>query len=145
MLASLAGIIVVGLAEIRLRRLPTGPIAIGMAVQTVMVLSHKTIGNAHDQEVAPTRRPSMPSETVELKNETGLHARPARVFAKAAGDYDGEVKISKDGKSVNAKSTLSVLTLDCHQGDQITIHVEGDGADEALGELVALVEDGLGE
>lgn len=87
----------------------------------------------------------MPSETVTLKNETGLHARPARVFAKAAKEHDGEVKVSKDGDPVNAKSTLSVLTLDCHQGDQITIHVEGDGADEALADLVALVESGLGE
>jgi phosphocarrier protein HPr len=87
----------------------------------------------------------MPSETVTLKNETGLHARPARVFAKAASEHDGEVKVSKDGDPVNAKSTLSVLTLDCHQGDVITIHVEGEGADDALARLVSLVEDGLGE
>jgi phosphocarrier protein HPr len=87
----------------------------------------------------------MPSQTVKLENETGLHARPARVFAKAAKEHDGEVKISKDGEPVNAKSTLSVLTLDCHQGDEVTIHVDGDGADETLERLVKLVEDGLGE
>lgn len=87
----------------------------------------------------------MPSQTVKLENETGLHARPARVFAKAAKEHDGEVKVSKDGEPVNAKSTLSVLTLDCHQGDEVTIHVEGEGADEALERLVKLVEEGLGE
>jgi phosphocarrier protein HPr len=87
----------------------------------------------------------MPSETVKLENETGLHARPARVFAKAAKEHDGEVLVSKDGEPVNAKSTLSVLTLDCHQGDEVTIHVDGEGADEALARLVALVQDGLGE
>ena len=87
----------------------------------------------------------MPSQTVTLDNETGLHARPARVFAKAASEHDGAVTVAKDGEPVNAKSTLSVLTLDCHQGDQVTIHVEGEGADEALARLVALVEQGLGE
>lgn len=87
----------------------------------------------------------MPSQTVKLENETGLHARPARVFAKAAKEHDGDVKVAKDGEPVNAKSTLSVLTLDCHQGDEITIHVEGDGADDALARLVSLVQHGLGE
>jgi phosphocarrier protein len=46
---------------------------------------------------------------------------------------------------VNAKSALSVLTLDCHKGDDIEIITDGDGAVQALGELVALVETGLGE
>jgi phosphocarrier protein len=46
---------------------------------------------------------------------------------------------------VNAKSVLSVLTLDCHQGDEILISVEGDGAEATLAELVALVESKFGE
>jgi phosphotransferase system HPr-like phosphotransfer protein len=40
---------------------------------------------------------------------------------------------------------LSVLTLDCHQGDEILISVEGDGAEATLAELVALVESKFGE
>jgi phosphocarrier protein len=87
----------------------------------------------------------VPSQTVTLHNPTGLHARPARVFAKAAKEYDGDVQLRKDDNTVNAKSTLSVLTLDCHQGDQIEVIVEGDGAQEALDDLVKLIEDGLGE
>lgn len=87
----------------------------------------------------------MPSQTVTLENETGLHARPARVFSKKAKEFDCDVQVRKDGDAVNAKSTLSVLTLDCHQGDQIEIITEGDNADEALSTLVALVESGLGE
>jgi phosphocarrier protein len=74
-----------------------------------------------------------------------LHARPARVFAKKAGSFDCDVRVRKDGDAVNAKSTLSVLTLDCHQGDVIEIITEGDGAEQALDELVALVDAGLGE
>lgn len=87
----------------------------------------------------------MPSHTVSLHNPTGLHARPASVFAKAAAAYQGDVKIAKGDREVNAKSVLSVLTLDCHQGDDLLITTSGDGADEALAGLVALVESGLGE
>ena len=87
----------------------------------------------------------MPSQTVTLTNGSGLHARPARVFAKKAKTFDCDVRVRKDGDAVNAKSALSVLTLDCHKGDQIEIITEGDGADEALSELVTLVDTGLGE
>jgi phosphocarrier protein HPr len=87
----------------------------------------------------------MPSHNVTLPNPSGLHARPASVFAKAAAGHACAVTIAKDGREVNAKSVLSVLTLDCHQGDELTITTDGEGADEALSELVALVESGIGE
>ncbi len=87
----------------------------------------------------------MPSQTVTLHNPTGLHARPASVFAKAAAAHVAHVKVAKGDREVNAKSVLSVLTLDCHQGDELLITTDGVGADAALAELVALVGNGLGE
>lgn len=87
----------------------------------------------------------MPEATVVLRNPTGLHARPAKVFAKAAAAAKADVLVEKDGREVNAKSVLSVLTLDCHHGDDITITVEGEGAEHALAGLVSLVASGLGE
>lgn len=87
----------------------------------------------------------MPSRTVTLDNESGLHARPARVFARAAAEHEGDVTIAKDGEPVNAKSVLSVLTLDCHKGDAITVSTSGAGAEEALDRLVGLIQGGLGE
>ncbi len=87
----------------------------------------------------------MPEQAVRLPNPSGLHARPAKVFAKAAARSAADVTVVKDGREVNAKSVLSVLTLDCHQGDEITIRAEGANAEEALAELVALVESGMGE
>jgi phosphotransferase system HPr (HPr) family protein len=87
----------------------------------------------------------VPSQTVMLHNPTGLHARPAKVFAQAAAKTGLDVTVSKDGNEVNAKSVLSVLTLDCHHGDEITISIRGDGAEAALADLVSLVESGLGE
>jgi phosphocarrier protein HPr len=87
----------------------------------------------------------VPSQTVTLPNPTGLHARPAKVFAEAAAATGLTVTVAKDGPAVNARSVLSVLTLDCHHGDDITITVEGEGAEPALAGLVSLVASGLGE
>ena len=87
----------------------------------------------------------MPEQTVKLPNPSGLHARPAKLFAKAASEADANVKVSKDGREVNGESVLSILTLDCHQGDEITISAEGDNAEEAIAELVEMIESGLGE
>jgi phosphocarrier protein len=87
----------------------------------------------------------VPSRTVTLTNPTGLHARPAKVFAQAAAGTGLQVRLTKGDTTVNARSVLSVLTLDCHLGDEVTIEVDGDGADAALSELVNLVETGLGE
>ena len=87
----------------------------------------------------------MPSRTVTLANPTGLHARPAKIFAEAAKETGHQVRLTKGDTTVNARSVLSVLTLDCHLGDEVTIDVEGDDADSVLDSLVALVEAGLGE
>jgi phosphocarrier protein HPr len=87
----------------------------------------------------------MPEQTVALPNPSGLHARPAKVFAQAAAAAAADVTVAKGANAVNGKSVLSVLTLDCRHGDEITISVEGEDAGSTLAELVRLVESGLGE
>jgi phosphotransferase system HPr (HPr) family protein len=87
----------------------------------------------------------VPSKTVTLINACGLHARPASTFAKAAAGHACAVSIAKGDREVNAKSVLSVLTLDCHQGDELTIITAGEGEDTALDELVTLIESGIGD
>ncbi len=88
---------------------------------------------------------TLPRETVVLPNPSGLHARPAADFAKAAGTHASTVMVSKGDKTANGKSVLSLLALDCRQGDQITIETDGAGAQAALDELVRMIQDGLGE
>jgi phosphocarrier protein HPr len=87
----------------------------------------------------------MPSRTVTLPNPSGLHARPAKVFAKAAAAAPGDVTLAKGDRTVNASSVLSVLTLDCHQGDEVVVTVEGEDAETTLDGLIALIGSGLGE
>jgi len=83
----------------------------------------------------------MPEREVTLDNEVGLHARPAAVFSKAAARFSSSVTVVKSDAEANAKSVLSVLKLDIQKGDTVTIRVEGADEQEALDELVKLVED----
>ncbi len=55
------------------------------------------------------------------------------------------IEVEKDGNRVCGTSIMGLMMLGAAMGDTIVIHVEGDGADEALAKLVALVEDRFGE
>jgi dihydroxyacetone kinase phosphotransfer subunit len=90
------------------------------------------------------------TRTVELTNAVGLHARPASIFARAVGEFDAQVRVALGGQPVdadfvNARSTLSVVSLGGVQGDRITIRATGPQAQEAVDHLVGLVEDRFGE
>ena len=87
----------------------------------------------------------MYERAVKLANPSGLHARPARVFAEAATTLDVPVIVAKGDVEIEAGSVLSLLTLDARHGDTITLRAEGDGAEAAVDELASLVESGLGE
>jgi phosphoenolpyruvate-protein phosphotransferase len=80
-----------------------------------------------------------------IRNKTGLHARPARVFVDIAKQFQSSIRVGHKEKQVNAKSLISVLTLGVESGQRIFIDV--DGADEAaaIAALEAAVWSGLGE
>src|SRR6476659_9411589 len=80
-----------------------------------------------------------------IRNRTGLHARPARVFVDIAKQFQSTIRIGHGQKLVNAKSLISVLTLGVASGQHISIDV--DGADEAaaIAALEAAVWSGLGD
>lgn len=83
----------------------------------------------------------MPSRTVTVASTVGLHARPAGLFAAAAAKQAVPVTIGKPGdEAVDARSVLSVLTLDVRHGDEVVLTADGDGADDALDALEALLQ-----
>ena len=83
----------------------------------------------------------MPERTVKVGSSVGLHARPATIFTKAAAKLPVKVRIAKPGgNAVDARSVLFVLGLDVRGGDEVVLSAEGEGADAALDELVALLE-----
>lgn len=86
---------------------------------------------------------------VRIKNPTGLHLRPAGLFCKTAMQFDCTITVLKKTRhedvTANAKSVLSVLGSCIKSGDEIEIVCEGADEEEALREMIQLVEDGLGE
>jgi phosphocarrier protein HPr len=84
-------------------------------------------------------------EIVTLLNKVGLHARPAAMFVQTASKYKSKIKISKEEKEVDAKSILGVLSLAAFHNDKIKIKAEGEDAEEALKQLIDLVNNKFGE
>ena len=86
---------------------------------------------------------------VRIKNPTGLHLRAAGLFCKTAMQFNWKNTVLKKTKhedvTANAKSVLSVLGACIKSGDEIEIICEGADEEEALREMVQLVQDGLGE
>lgn len=87
----------------------------------------------------------MIKKDVILKNETGLHARPASLFVKEASKFTSDIKVGKDGKEFNAKSIMGILSMGATKGDTISIKADGKDAIEAVEVLVKLVNDGFNE
>lgn len=81
----------------------------------------------------------------EIKNPTGLHARPARVFVDLAQQYDSSITVFHNEKRVNGKSLISLLTLGAECGAHIRVEIEGDDEDQAFEAIKQIIESGLGE
>ncbi|MBJ8053803.1 HPr family phosphocarrier protein [Bacillus cereus] len=75
---------------------------------------------------------------VALKN--GLQARPAALFVQEANRFHSDIFIEKDGKTVNAKSIMGIMSLAIGTSSMITITTEGSDAEEALEALAAYVQ-----
>jgi phosphocarrier protein HPr len=87
----------------------------------------------------------MKSYEFELKNEHGLHARPAGLFVQECGKYQSAVALFKGELKVNGKSMLGLLKMAASKGDIIRIEVDGTDEETALKGLKALVDRGFDE
>lgn len=81
------------------------------------------------------------SATVELVNESGLHARPAADFVKTAARFEARVRVN----GVDAKSLLAIMALALPKGAPVSIEATGADAGDAVDALVELVRSGFGE
>lgn len=88
------------------------------------------------------------STELTVHNRSGLHARPAATFVRAAAGFRSSITIrnaSRNGTVVDAKSILGVLGLGVSPGHRILVTVDGDDEDAAIAALTELVESGIGE
>ena len=77
-----------------------------------------------------------------IKNEQGLHARPAAIFVQIANKYESDIVVKKGRQEVNGKSIMGLLTLAAEKGAKLHIKVNGPDAKEAIEELEKII---LGE
>ena len=91
----------------------------------------------------------MAEAEVDVRNPSGLHARPAATFVRAAAAFTSDVQVTNltrdAARSASAKSVLGVMGLAVARGHRIRISAQGADADEAVSSLVGMVAEGLGE
>jgi len=73
----------------------------------------------------------MKSFTYTIKDEVGIHARPAGLLAKAAKEFSSEILIEKGGKQVNATKLMMLMGLGVKQGETVTVTIRGEDEEAA--------------
>ena len=82
---------------------------------------------------------------VRVTNKLGLHVRPSAQFAQIASKFNSSISVAKDGQTINAKSSIELLTLAAVEGTVLTIKAEGGDAEAALNALTELINSKFGE
>jgi phosphotransferase system HPr (HPr) family protein len=78
--------------------------------------------------------------SVIITNPMGLHFRPAAIFAKRAAEFQSAVNVIRpDGRRVNGKSMLDLLTLAAEQGTELVVEAAGSDAAAAVNALAQLL------
>ncbi|WP_456273362.1 HPr family phosphocarrier protein [Bacillus sp. AK031] len=82
----------------------------------------------------------MVEQKVEVKLKTGLQARPAALFVQEANRFSSEVFLERNGKKVNAKSIMGLMSLAVSSGTEITLIADGTDEKEAVRQLAEFVQ-----
>ncbi len=85
------------------------------------------------------------SITLTIVNRKGLHARAAARFVKTASPFDAGITVGRDGREVDGRSIMGLLTLAASQGRDIIVKASGRQKDEILSALSELVVMGFYE
>lgn len=81
----------------------------------------------------------MKTRTVTIKNEKGLHTRPASAFVREAARYKASVYLISEEVQVNGKSIMGILMLALSPGSIVTIKTDGIDESEAIEALSILL------
>jgi len=88
----------------------------------------------------------MAQQTFKVTADSGIHARPATVLVQTASKYDADINLEYNGKTVNLKSIMGVMSLGIAKGATITISASGSDENDALAALKDTIKsEGLGE
>lgn len=85
----------------------------------------------------------MKSFSYVIKDEQGIHARPAGEFVKAAKGFASSVTVIKGEKSADAKKIFGLMGLAVKQGEEIVVQVEGEDEENAAVSLENFLKENL--
>ncbi|GAX05215.1 phosphocarrier protein HPr [Secundilactobacillus pentosiphilus] len=77
----------------------------------------------------------MEKRNFRITAEAGIHARPATLLVQAASKFNSDINLEYDGKSINLKSIMGVMSLGVGQNTDVTISADGDDETEAMEEV----------
>ncbi|MFT7677601.1 MAG: phosphocarrier protein HPr [Planctomycetota bacterium] len=82
---------------------------------------------------------------VTIVNSAGLHARPCHAIVAAANTFSSTFQVGFEGRMVNGKSILQLMTLVAGPGAELELCCEGDDAESLADAVAELIERGFGE
>lgn len=85
----------------------------------------------------------MKSFSYTVKDELGIHARPAGMLVKEVKNFQSKVTLEKDGKSIDASRLMAVMGMGVKKDQTVTVTVEGDDEDAACDAIKAFFETNL--
>ena len=85
------------------------------------------------------------TRTTIVKNEFGIHARPASRIAQIAASARSDIWLNVNSKKVDASSIIDILTLSAVKGSQVVVEIADQTDQDILDQIVEFFEDGFGE
>ncbi|KIY23745.1 MULTISPECIES: HPr family phosphocarrier protein [Mesobacillus] len=82
----------------------------------------------------------MVEKQVQVKLKTGLQARPAALFVQEANRFSSDIFLEKDGKKVNAKSIMGLMSLAVSSGVSVNLIANGKDEEEAIAKLTEYIQ-----
>lgn len=78
-----------------------------------------------------------------IKDEVGIHARPAGLLVKEAKGYASTIKVAKGEKDADATRLMAVMSLGVKCGDTVAVSIEGEDEEQAAERIRKFFEDNL--
>jgi phosphocarrier protein len=88
---------------------------------------------------------TMIEKNITIINKLGLHARAAAKFVTTSSQFQSEIHVTRNGRTVNGKSIMGLMMLAAAKDTEIMLTIEGDDEQQALNEIEALINDFFGE
>lgn len=74
----------------------------------------------------------MKTKTIQIRLESGLDARPVALLVQEASKYDSTIYMEAEGRKVNAKSIMGMMTLGLANGEELVVSADGEDEEQAI-------------